>query len=249
MSRCPAPSTNASSYHTCTSCRVCGSTDLIHVFSLGEQYVSDFVNVKDFRPHLLSAKCPITLELCRHCSLLQAKHSPHKELLYRRHYWYRSGTTATMRAALKDVALAAERVAKLKPGDVVLDIGSNDGTLLRSYSVDGLYRIGVEPASNLVEDGCRGIDLLINNFWSASLLKELRPRVITACGMLYDLENPNQFIKDVVIALAPNGVFIAQLMCLRNMLNVGDIGNLAHEHLEFYSLASLNYMLHQTDRR
>lgn len=66
-----------------------------------------------------------------------------------------------------------------------------------------------------------------------------KAKAITACGCFYDLEDPVAFIRDVGKALVHDGVFVAQLMCLRNMLNVGDIGNLCHEHLEFYTLKSL----------
>lgn len=137
----------------------------------------------------------------------------------------------------------------LYPGDVLLDIGSNDGTLLRSYETPGVIKVGVEPATNLAQEGKEGVDLFINDFWQAETFLAVtngrRAKAITACGMLYDLEDPNQFIGDVAKALAPGGIFLAQLMCLRNMLDVTDLGNLAHEHLEFYSLRSLEHLLNR----
>ena len=69
-----------------------------------------------------------------------------------------------------------------------------------------------------------------------------KAKIITALGMMYDLESPNDFVRDVALALHSDGVFIAQLMCLSNMIATCDIGNLAHEHLEFYSLASLEFL-------
>lgn len=239
-------------YTTRSTCRVCGSSQLTHLFSLGEQFVSDFPE----DPYQ-GQKCPIDLELCGDCTLVQLKHTAPQDFLYTRHYWYVSSRTQTMRDALLDVARAAAQYVDLQPGDIALDIGSNDGCLLRSYNIENLVTVGVEPATNLAEEGRRGVTVFINDFWSARAFwqpfeedigshRYSKPgevpfaKAITACGMFYDLENPNQFITDVAAVLAPDGVFIAQLMCLRNMLALGDLGNFAHEHLEFYSLRSLD---------
>lgn len=229
------------SYTTRTTCRVCRSKNLIPLFSLGEQYVSNFPAPYE-NPGL---KVPIELELCQHCSLVQAKHTAPQDFLYTRQYWYRSGVTQIMRDALADVAHNIEALVDIQPDDVVADLGANDGTLLRSYSIP-CRKVAVEPADNMVrfyDD--QDIDL-IHDFWTYGAFRKNVPdkqaKVITALGMFYDLEDPNQFIEDVRKALAPDGIFVAQLMCLRNMLDVNDVGNLAHEHLLFYSLQSLRYL-------
>lgn len=247
------------SYTTRETCRVCGSNRLAPLFSLGEQFVSDFVEKDRIQDGI---KAPVELELCFDCTLVQLKHTAPQELLYSGHYWYKSGVTETMRKALKDVVRAAVSVVELQPGDVVLDIGSNDGTLLREYryyrdycsrNVGKLTTVGFEPATNLMEEGAVEVDIFINDFWSAQGFFDVMPdyvrhverpvaKIVTACGMFYDLEDPNEFIKDVSVVLAPDGIFIAQLMCLKNMLNANDVGNICHEHLEFYSLESLDYL-------
>jgi NDP-4-keto-2,6-dideoxyhexose 3-C-methyltransferase len=237
-------------YTTRTTCRVCASADLVPLFSLGTQFVSDFVPADKIHA---GHRCPIELELCRSCTLVQAKHTAPQDFLYTRHYWYTSGVTQTMRDALKDITEAAQRTVNLQPGDVVLDIGSNDGTLLRSYTAPGIVRVGCEPAVNLAEQGRVGVDCLIQDFWTytnyamalyldkASGRWERLPKakVITAIGMAYDLEEPGQFVADIAKALAPDGVCIWQLMCLKQTVEKGDVGNFAHEHLEYYSLLSL----------
>jgi len=241
---------------TRTTCRICGCDDLQHVHYFGHQYISNFVD-----PGLAydSEPCPIELAYCPNCTLVQNPHTAPQELLYSGFYWYRSGVTATMRTALDDVVQDAMSQVDLQTGDVVLDIGSNDGTLLGFYP-DRFFRVGVEPAKNLASEPQENVDLLINDFWSAdTYLKEMMlkaggirlrqlgrttlPKVITACGMFYDLEDPNQFIADIACVLHAEGVFIAQLMCLKNMLACNDIGNLTHEHLEFYTLRSLDVLL------
>lgn len=226
------------------SCRLCKSPDLTPLFSLGNQYVSDFVDPKVPKE---SVQCPINLVLCNCCTLVQLEHTAPQEILYSHHYWYRSGVTDTMRAALRDVTAKAESLVELEAGDVVLDIGSNDGTLLNSYSVSDLVRVGVEPASNMWQYYDDSV-YLISDFWGAGGLVEdfvtchHQAKVITAIGMFYDLEDPLTFVTDIAKALADDGIFIAQLMCLQDMLDINDIGNFAHEHLEFYSFTSLLYL-------
>ena len=152
-------------YTTRKTCRVCDSKNLVPLFSLGTQFVSDFITKEEIG--IKGIKCPIDLVMCDKCTLVQLKHTARQDFLYTRHYWYRSGVTETMRKALLEVTRTAVKCVELCPGDVVLDIGSNDSTLLRSYPSDrGLVRVGVEPAANLQDEGKQGIDILINDFWS-----------------------------------------------------------------------------------
>ena len=182
---------------------------------------------------------------CDNCTLLQLKHTAPQELLYARYYWYKSSVTNTMKKALRDITAKIEMMFDLKKGDVVLDIGSNDGTLLRTYNVPGLITVGVEPADNLIEEGKQGLTHHIHDFWDYNIYKKAVPKkakIITAIGMFYDMEDPNQFISDAAKALTEDGIFIAQLMCLKNMLDSNDVGNICHEHLEYYSFKSLDYL-------
>ncbi len=233
---------------TCTTrktCRVCYSSKLTRIFSLGNLYVSNFVKKEDERKGI---EAPLDLVFCENCSLLQLKHTAPQELLYTRFYWYRSGVTETMRGALRDITEKVEKIFPLKKGDIVLDVGSNDGTLLRTYTVPGLVLVGVEPADNLAEEGKVGLAHFIHDFWNFNKYDQVvgkKAKVITAIGMFYDMEDPNQFIADVAKALDEDGVFVAQLMCLKNMLDKNDIGNICHEHLEYYSFASLEYLFNK----
>ena len=231
---------------TRTTCRVCGSPDLHDVFSLGEQYINDFVPPEKVGEGL---KAPLDLVMCGKCTLLQLRHTAPQELLYSRHYWYRSGVTDTMRKALRDITREIEEHVPLHAGDVVLDIGANDGTLLATYAVEGLRRVGCEPADNLVDALRQTTSYVMHDFWNYERYMELaaswgfgKAKVVTAIGMFYDLENPNKFIRDIQRALADDGVFVAQLMCLGPMIEKNDLGNICHEHLEYYSLESLKYL-------
>lgn len=228
------------------SCRLCGSKNLEDIFSLGEQYINDFVPKEKIGKGL---KVPLDLMMCLKCSLLQLRHSAPQELLYSRHYWYKSGVTDTMRRALRDITEQIESMVNLKAGDVVLDIGANDGTMLDAYTAGGIRRVGCEPADNLIAALKENTPYVMHDFWNYERYMELanqwgfdKAKVITAIGMFYDLEDPNKFIKDAQKALAEDGIFVAQLMCLAPMIEKNDVGNLCHEHLEFYSLESLKYL-------
>lgn len=227
------------------TCRVCGSADLERVFSLGDLYVSDF----PADPEDEGIVAPLELVLCGGCTLLQLRHTAPQELLYARHYWYRSGVTETMRLALRDITAGIEQRLELRGGDLVLDIGANDGTLLATYSTDDLRLVGCEPANNLVPLLREVTPHVIHGFWERSAFTSMFPgekaRVITAIGMFYDMEDPNAFIADAAAVLADDGIFIAQLMCLRPMLEKNDVGNICHEHLEYYSLESLRVLFEQ----
>src|SRR2546428_7672636 len=127
---------------TIKACRVCGSSPLDFILSLGDQFVSDFVT-----PDGVSPQAPLELVRCQSCGLIQLRHTFSRASLYR-HYWYKSGISSTMRDALSDVALKACEVAKPTKEDIIVDIGCNDGTLLRSYPTDDSLLVGFEPAEN-----------------------------------------------------------------------------------------------------
>ena len=227
-------------------CRLCGSAGLADIHSFGELFVSNFV---DHGEILTGVKAPLDLLMCGNCSLIQLRHTAPMELMYARHYWYRSGVTDTMRAALRDVSATVEELAGLKPGDTVLDIGANDGTLLDTYRTDGIHRVGCEPADNLVPYLRENADHVLHEFWDIEGYERLgreegfgKAKAITALGMFYDLEDPGRFIRDSAGALADDGIFVAQLMCLASMLEKNDLGNICHEHIEYYSLDSLKYL-------
>jgi NDP-4-keto-2,6-dideoxyhexose 3-C-methyltransferase len=225
------------------TCRVCEGM-LEAVLSLGEQYVSDFVSPQ--QPD--GPKAPLELVLCQQCRLLQLRHTVPGEMMYQ-NYWYRSGTNQTMRDALADISGLAAKLVRLEATDSVLDIGCNDGTLLSSYTVPGLYRIGFDPAQNLAVFSRKIADKVLVGFFDADGfladpdLRERRPKVVTSIAMFYDLEDPKKFVSDIQRIMHPEGVWIVQMSYLPLMLKQNDFGNICHEHLEYYSLQSLEYLL------
>ena len=229
-----------------SKCRLCSNKKLLKVYSFGNLFVSNFVLKKDINNGI---KAPLNLVYCKNCKLLQLQHSAPQEIMYKKFYWYRSGITNTMKKALKDIFLTVKKMSILNKGDTILDIGANDGTLLKYFKKEKYVTIGCEPAKNLTKFLKKNCKYILNNFWNSEDLKKIlkskkikKPKLITAIGMFYDLEDPSEFIANAAEVLDNNGVFIAQLMCLKSMLNKNDLGNICHEHLEFYSYDSLKYL-------
>lgn len=225
------------------SCRSCGCTSLLKILSLGNQYVSDFVESET------GFRAPLELVLCDPgeggCGLLQLRHTVDRNSIYR-HYWYKSGINEAMVAHLSALARTAEERANLRKGDYVVDIGANDGTLLRAYS-GGIQTVGFEPAKNLVKEATVGTSAIIDDFFSRAawegLVGDKRANVITAIAMFYDLEEPNTFVADLAHCLSQDGLCIIQQNYLPAMLERNAFDNVCHEHLEYFSLLSMEPLL------
>ena len=226
-------------------CLLCKSKKLKEIFSLGNLFVSNFVIRNRIKKGI---KAPLILLYCKNCTLIQLSHIAPQEIMYKRFYWYKSGITRTMRNGLKEIFQDSMKFVKLSKKDLVLDIGANDGTLLKNYK-GKCITLGCEPAKNLQKELKKNCHYRIENFWSLEELHKIslkfdlpKPKIITAIGMFYDLEDPNKFIRDAALSLHDDGIFVAQLMCLKSMVDKNDIGNICHEHIEFYSLKSLKYL-------
>jgi len=156
-----------------------------------------------------------------------------------------------MRKALEDIVVKSCEIAQPKPGEIVMDIGCNDGTLLRSYKIPGLNLVGFEPAKNLVEEARKGTGYVFNDFFGFNLFQQKFPnskaKIITTIAMFYDLDNPDAFVADIVKCLDPNGVWVIQQNYLCSMLEQNGFDNIGHEHLTYYSLETMRLLLSNHD--
>ncbi|CAN5672377.1 class I SAM-dependent methyltransferase [soil metagenome] len=229
------------------TCRLCGSRSLTPIVDLGEQMLaSAFVSAGN-KDHVPTRKVPLELVRCNPqldenaCGLVQLRHSFPADLMYAE-YWYLSGVNQTMRDALAQITSRTTDFVKLGAGDIVVDIGCNDGTLLNSYKVDKLDRIGFDPAQNLLEK-VKDEFLRVPTYFNAASYRAVRgdkkAKVVTSIAMFYDLENPNQFTAEVADILSDDGVWILQMADLPNMLRFNMFDNICHEHLCYYHLAPL----------
>lgn len=230
------------------NCRICGAAELIPVIDLGEQYIATHFVSGDVPP-FLQARYPLELVRCAGpggCGLVQLRHSIDPSVLYF-DYGYRSGINQSMRDNLSDITSKIERIIALRSGDTVLDIGCNDGTLLCSYQTSGLDQVGIDPSSNVLAAAReKGLDV-VNDYFSAATYDRARPdkkaRVITSIAMFYDLERPADFVRDVSSIMSEDGVWVIELSYLPFMLQKNSFDTICHEHLEYYSLGTLEWLL------
>jgi len=231
------------------SCRICGSTALTPVINLGDQHLQgSFVKPGKEMPPI--RKIPLSLVRCdptkdeKACGLLQMEHTVSPEILYSA-YWYRSGTNNTMKTHLKSIAEEAMDILNSSSGGAVLDIGCNDGTLLNYYS-KGFRKYGVDPSDVAQEIDKRTATVIQDIFPSDELLKclqEAKIDIITSIAMFYDLEDPVAFARGIKEILAPEGIWIFEMSYMPMMLKMTSYDTICHEHLEFYSLAVIEYIL------
>ena len=144
-------------------CLLCKNKKIKEIFSLGNLFVSNFVKKKNINKGI---KAPLKLLYCNNCDLIQLSHIAPQEIMYKRFYWYRSGITKTMKLGLHNLFKESLKHVKMKPKDVVLDIGANDGTLLNYYKRKNYVTIGCEPAKNLQKYLKKNCNYPLNNFWS-----------------------------------------------------------------------------------
>jgi SAM-dependent methyltransferase len=214
------------------------------LFSLGELYVSDFINKdEDAR----AGKHDMTLVIDeRYGAARLEKCTPIHSMFGK--YWYRSGINQTMRTELKGIVDSVTSVQKLNEGDLWLDIACNDGTLL-SFVPDGIKKLGIDPAEDSFKNESSKIaDEVIQDFFTLenfkkSKFKKKKAKIVTCIAMFYDLDEPVEFLKDVTKVLDDDGLFVLQMSYTPLMIKQLAFDNICHEHVYYWGLASIEKLL------
>lgn len=235
-------------------CRICGNKELVSLISLGNSALTGVFPKEDEEDPL---EAPMELVKCDNstnydsCGLVQLKHSVNGEEMYGENYGYRSGLNNTMSNHLDRLAKTAERLVLLNQDDVVLDIGSNDATLLKSYTKDSI-KIGIDPTGKKFEEHYPGDVMLISNFFSGEIYKAFtskKAKIITSIAMFYDLEDPMKFVRDIKENLDHEGIWISEQSYMPKMMEMNSFDTICHEHIEYYSLKQIEWMLKKTGLR
>lgn len=230
------------SYTRLEACRVSGSRNLIPVLHLGEQELTGVFP----RPGEPVTSGPLELVWCPDSGLLQLGHSFDPGEMYGENYGYRSGLNASMVRHLTQKIGFLEKLADLKPGDTVLDIGSNDATSLKAYSTSSLTRIGIDPTGMKFKEYYPDDIKLVPDFFSAANFRKVsqqQAQIVTSIAMFYDLDNPIAFASDIASVLAPEGVWHFEQSYMPAMLRTVSYDTICHEHLEYYSLGVVKLIL------
>lgn len=236
------------------SCRICGNPQLDPIIHLGLQALTG-VFPKDAEAQRALTSGPLELVKCRAgsspdaCGLLQLRQSYSPAEMYGANYGYRSSLNRSMVEHLHAKVRKILERAPLAEDDCVLDIGCNDGTLLRGYPQSGVHLIGMDPTAAKFRQYYPPNIRLVTDFFSAAAFGDAaggrKAKIVTSIAMFYDLEDPMHFVRQVRDVLADDGVWVFEQSYMPAMLETGSYDTICHEHIEYYALEQIRWM---TDR-
>jgi hypothetical protein len=228
------------------ACQICGERDLRCVLFLG--YLPPVNQMRTIGEPLREQPAyPAAWLRCARCGLVQIGLVVDREILFPPEYPYSSGSTRILREDFAELHAECRTLVDLGPEDLVVDIGSNDGTLLENFAQGGQRVLGIEPTQMAERAVARGIPTL-RAFFDAASARRARSehgeaRVITATNVLAHMEDVHGIVEALLGLLAPRGVFVSESHYLPSLLATLQYDTIYHEHLRYYSLASLEALL------
>ncbi len=239
------------------SCRICRNPSIQPVIDLGKQYLAGLFD--DGRPqNQLNQPVPLEVVHCDRsarpdaCGFVQLRHTVPPEIMFQ-DYGYRSGINTTMKTHLQALVKEAESRVRLSGGDVVVDIGANDGTGLLAYREPGLIRVGFEPSNAADDAEAKGIRVIRAFFSSDGGAREFqmhfpgrKAKVITTIAMFYDIDDPAGFCRQIHEILEEDGIWILEMHYWGSALETNGFDAICHEHLGYYSLETLKALFDRT---
>lgn len=234
-------------YQKIKACRICGNKKLKPIIDLGNQALTGLFPLSNE----IVKKGPLQLARCVKtnkngaCGLLQLYHNYDLTVLYGDNYGYRSGLNQSMVNHLYSIADEIKKRIKLKKGDLIIDIASNDGTLLRAYDGKKYTLVGIDPTIKKFKKFYPANVETIADFFSAKKIKskyKQKAKVITSIAMFYDLENPTGFMEEIKEVLADDGIWVLEQSYMPRMLKNVSYDTICHEHIEYYALQQIKWM-------
>lgn len=236
-------------YKEISCCRICGNTNLESLLHLGEQTLT---GVFPKNKETVITRGPLELVKCYShsgedvCGLVQLRHSFDSNEMYGENYGYRSGLNQSMVKHLQGIVAGICQLMPLAEGDIIIDIGGNDSTLLQAYPADkGLNLMVIDPTSDKFK---KYYPAHINNtadFFSAETYNKIfdrKAKVITSIAMFYDLEAPLKFVQDIYDSLDDNGIWVFEQSYLPYMVDTTSYDTICHEHLEYYAIQQIQWI-------
>lgn len=227
-------------------CRACGSRDLLTFLQLGPTPVPNGFLKADYR-HRAEKFYPLDVCFCKSCGLVQLAHVVSPKVMFK-NYVYIPSTSETMRTHFTSLAKQAIKKADAKVGDLVLDIGSNDGTLLSAFKIQKMSVLGVDPAENLVSKANREGIHTICGLFTKRLAKKIKKdmgvvKIITATNVVAHVHDLDDFLEGIKILLADNGLFIAEFPYLLDLIEKVEFDTIYQEHLSYFSITPFDKLL------
>jgi len=224
-------------------CRLCKSKNLVKILDMGYMaFTGIFPKNKDEHvPH-----DNMSIVKCKNCGLVQLEQLYNLNILYGDTYGYRSGLNNGMVKHLNDIVTKCKKIVDLQDGDLVLDIGSNDGTLLNSYKMPNVDKLGIDPLVRKFHKYYDSDIQTVADFFNKSNYERIagnkKAKIVTSIAMFYDLNDPLQFASDIVDILDENGIWLTEQSYLPSMIDTNSYDTICQEHLEYYCLKQINFI-------
>lgn len=234
-------------YSTIKNCRICKNTNLVEVVNLGNMMLTGVF--PEFKDEKITSG-PLSLVKCTGdedcCGLLQLMQTYSSSELYGDNYGYRSGLNKSMVKHLHEKVKIILNTITPQPGDLIIDIGSNDGTTLAAYPLSDYTLVGIDPTGVKFKDFYKPHIQLIPDFFSKKIINNMfgnkKAKVVTSFAMFYDLEDPISFMQEIYYILDDEGIWVSEQSYMPTMINNNSFDTICHEHLEYYALKQIKWM-------
>ena len=237
-----------------TECRICKNKNLVSILNLGNQNLTGvFPKLNEPQP----SSGELELVKCHgddknNCGLIQLSTSFDLNEMYGENYGYRSSLNNTMLKHLNKIVDKIKTIVKLNDNDLVIDIGSNDGSTLSFYDEKKYNLVGIDPTAERFRKYYKKNIKIISEFFSNNIINNNnfnnKAKIITSFAMFYDLEDPIEFAKSVANAInKQDGLWVLEQSYLPTMLSQNAYDTICHEHLEYYSLKQIIWILEKSN--
>ena len=237
---------------TSMSCQVCGCSRLERVLDLGHQPLcNEFIPIQEAGRPLMFY--PLCLCHCPECSLVQLDYVIPTEQTFGQQYTYLTGSSKSLVEYYSELARKLVARFDLRAGDVVIEIGSNDGTFLKAFRSLGMEVLGIEGAGQssalAIADGIPTLTRFFGKGIS-SVIKARIPnggkiRLVAGMNVLAHTDNINEFLPEVAALMDADTVFVSQSHWLVELIRKFEFDTIYHEHLRYYTLGSLMNLFHR----
>lgn len=225
-----------------TACMNCGAERLVEFIDLGLQpNGNNFLAATDAAAEPLF---PMAMMVCEDCWQVQIAHFPSPEFLFAAHP-YVTGLNVPIVRHFQGMAKHIVDKFDIQPNELAIDIGCNDGTLLKAFAANGLRILGVDPGQRTGELARAAGITVCQSFWNretaASILQlNLRPRVITATAVFYHIPDLHDFIEGLRLVMARDTVFVVQCVSMKDVLEKNQFDHFYHEHSCIHAVGPLS---------
>ncbi len=232
------------------SCRLCDSKKIKKIVDFGPICSSSTFPYKKNKYEKIT---PMVFGICTKCKLAQLLHNYNLKELYNDNYGYRSGINPAMVKHLTGITNDIKKIVKIKKDDHVLDIASNDGTLLKTYKVSKVNYVGIDPTISRFKNFYPKNFKTKADFFSKEkylkISKNKKAKSITSIAVFYDIIKPNKFVSNIKNILSENGVWVMEQSYLPILIKNNGYDSICHEHLTYFTLKQVKLLCHRNNLR